>query len=156
MSDHWTDSLAGARMQVDRQFQHRVEASEFTSQEWGLIMTAVEFDIHDPGDPERAQMYADTEKLGQIIPELQKIQREMGGSPTPVDDGHEGGVFGRLRGMVDSLTSDRDTSSDQERQAKAESLVQDYAAELQTHLEKQGRWEDMRRAARDAKAAESE
>jgi hypothetical protein len=147
MTNDWTDSLAGARMQVDQQFEHRVEASEFTSQEWGLIMTAVEFDIHEPGDPERAELYADTENLPEIVPELERIQREMGGSPTAVEEGHGSGITGRIRQMVDSLTADRDTSGDSERLAKAETLVQDYAEDLQTYLEKRGRWDELRQAA---------
>lgn len=152
MTNDWTDSLAGARMQVDRQFEPRVESSEFTSQEWGLIMTAVEFDIHEPDDPERAELYADTQNLSEIVPELERIQREMGGSSTPVEDSHGGGMLGKLRQLVDGLTADRDTSGDSERLAKAEVLVQDYADDLQTYLEKQGRWEDIRLAACESEA----
>ena len=48
MSDAWTDSITGARMQVDKQFQQQVRDSEFSNQQWGLIMTAVEFRIDDP------------------------------------------------------------------------------------------------------------
>jgi aryl-alcohol dehydrogenase-like predicted oxidoreductase len=55
MSDKWTDMLAGARMQVDQQFQSRLERSEFTNQEWGLVMTAVEFEIQNADDPENAR-----------------------------------------------------------------------------------------------------
>ena len=157
MTDNWTDSLAGARMQVDQQFEPRVEASEFTSQEWGLIMTAVEFDVHEAGDPEAAELYADTDNLPQIVPELERIQREMGGSATPVEDSGSSGMFGKVRQMIDNLTADRKTSSDDERLRNAEVLVQDYADELQIYLEKQGRWDEIRQAAHaSAEAGESE
>ena len=36
----WTDAIVGERMAVDNQFTDRVTASRFSSQEWGLIMTA--------------------------------------------------------------------------------------------------------------------
>lgn len=150
MTADWTQSLAGARMQVDQQFQPRVDESDFTSQEWGLIMTAVEFEIDAAGDPENAELYANTDKLPDIIPELQQIQREMGGSPTPVSEGSEGGFLGRLRSMVDGLTSDGSSRSDTERLSEAESLVQAYASDLQDYLETQGRWDDIRQAATEA------
>ncbi len=153
MTSDWTDALAGARMQVDQQFEPRVEASGFTSQEWGLIMTAVEFDIHDPDEPDAAELYADTENLPEIVPELERIQREMGGSATPVEEGHGTGIVGRVRRMVDSLTADRSTGSDSERLSEAETLVQNYADELETYLEKHGRWEDLCTAASEAKTA---
>ena len=148
MTNDWRDSLAGARMQVDRQFESRVGDSGFSSQEWGLVMTAVEFEVANPADPERAEMYADTDQLDQIVPELQRIQREMGGAPTPVDEGSGGGgVLGSIRDMLGGLASNRDGQSDSERLAEAEVLVQDYADELQAYLEKQGRWEEIRAAA---------
>jgi len=154
MTNDWRDSLAGARMQVDRQFEARVEDSGFSSQEWGLVMTAVEFEVADPGDQKRAEMYADTDKLDQIVPELQRIQREMGGAPTPAEEGSgAGGVLGSLRDMLGGLASSRDGQSDSERLAEAEVLVQDYADELQAYLEKQGRWEEIRTAAADESTA---
>ena len=156
MTNHWTDSLAGARMQVDQQFEPRVEESEFTSQEWGLIMTAVEFDMHAPQDPEAAELYAETENLSEIVPELERISREMGGSPTPVEEGHGSGMVGKVRRMIDNLTADRTTSSDPDRLAKAEVLVQDYAEMLQEFLENHGRWEEVRQAAAEAAETDDE
>ncbi|MFB6256979.1 MAG: DUF5799 family protein, partial [Haloplanus sp.] len=36
----WTDTIVRDRMTVDQEFDERVRQSAFTSQEWGLIMTA--------------------------------------------------------------------------------------------------------------------
>ncbi|MEF8775050.1 MAG: DUF5799 family protein [Haloarculaceae archaeon] len=155
MTTDWRDSLAGARMQVDRQFESRVVDSGFSSQEWGLIMTAVEFEVANPADPERAEMYAATDQMDQIIPELERIQREMGGSQTAVEEGDGGGLLGSIRQMLGGLASGGNGRSDSERLAEAEVLVQEYADKLQSYLEKQGRWDDVRTAA-SAEATESE
>jgi len=53
MSDDWTDRIAGERMAVDKQFADRVEGSSFSNQQWGLVMTAVEFEIEEPASPPR-------------------------------------------------------------------------------------------------------
>jgi len=148
MTNDWADRLAGARMQVDQQFQETLESSEFTNQEWGLVMTAVEFDMEHADDPDRAQLVADKEKLAEIIPELDKIQQEMGGAARPKDSGPSGdGIFGRFRQYLDNLTSERSSTPDHERMAAAKVLVDEYTQELQAHLEKTDRWEDIRQAA---------
>jgi len=139
--DDWADHLAGARMRVDQQFEQRVVDSQFTSQEWGLIMTAVEFDIADPADPERARMVAVTEDLEAVVPALEDIQGEMGASMGPRGD-TGGGILDRLRGYVDSLTSGDDGMDEQQLDA-ARVLADDYAELLQGHLEDQGRWADI-------------
>jgi hypothetical protein len=140
MSD-WTDSIVGDRMTVDREFNDRVSSSEFTSQEWGLIMTATEFDIEHADDPERARIVAQTDKLPQIMPELENVRSQMsqmGGAP---DQGRSGG------GLVDSLKGALglgDDGADQERIEEAENLTQAYADALQTHLESKNKWEQVR------------
>ncbi|MFB6255890.1 MAG: DUF5799 family protein, partial [Haloplanus sp.] len=58
---NWTDRIVGDRMAVDREFSDRVRASEFSNQEWGLVMTAVDFEIEHAEDPDRARIVADTE-----------------------------------------------------------------------------------------------
>jgi hypothetical protein len=68
MTEGWTDRITGARMQVDKEFQARVQGSECTNQQWGLIMTAVEFRIDDPETPEKATLVADTSKVEHSIP----------------------------------------------------------------------------------------
>jgi hypothetical protein len=151
MSDDWTDRLAGARMQVDQQFQDKLDASEFTNQEWGLIMTAVEFEMENPEDAERARLVANTDKLTEIIPELENIQREMGGSRRPVESAPSGeGMFGRLKQYIHHLRSDSPDQSDDERLAAAKVLVDEYASDLQSYLEKRGQWEEIREVAAES------
>lgn len=151
MTDDWSDRLAGARMRVDQQFQDKLDDSEFTGQEWGLIMTAIDFEVEYADDPERARLIADKENLPEIVPELESIQREMGGSPRPVESAPTGdGMFGRLKQYLHHLRSDSPDESDQERLAAAKVLVDEYAHDLQTYLEKHGRWEDIREAAAEA------
>jgi hypothetical protein len=141
----WTDSIVGDRMTVDREFNDRVAASDFTSQEWGLIMTATEFEIEHPDDPERARIVADTEKLPQIMPELKNVRSQMaqmGGAPDDASSsGGGGGLFDSIKG---ALGLGGDGGNDAERQADAERLVQEYADELQRHLESKGKWERVR------------
>lgn len=144
----WTDSLVGARMQVDNRFQDRVESSDFSNQEWGLIMTAIEFEVEQPDDADRARMVADHSNLDQVVPELGRIQKQMGGSPTAVADGPDrSGIMGQLRTLMDSLTGDRNSGSDEARMADAEELTQGYAHELQTFLEENDRWDEVREQA---------
>lgn len=139
MSDGWRDQIAGARMQVDQQFTDRVLASQFSNQQWGLIMTAVEFEIEHPDDPAAAELVANTEKVPQIIPELEKVPR--GGPPgrqRSQRGGGGGGILDRLRGV---FSSDGSGGTDEKKLAAATALVEDYATQLQTFLEDQGRWE---------------
>lgn len=147
----WTDSIVGDRMTVDQQFNDRVVASEFTSQEWGLIMTAAEFDIENPGDSEEARIVADTEKLPSIMPELDNVRSQMqgmggagagGGGGGAGRSGDSGGLFGSIKrafGLADS-----GGGTDPERLEAAERLTQEYADELQRHLEEKGKWDQVR------------
>jgi hypothetical protein len=142
----WTDSIVGDRMTVDREFNDRVENSEFTSQEWGLIMTATELDIEHADDPDRARIVADTEKLPQIMPELENVRSQMsqmGGAPGNDAGGSGGG------GIVDSLKGALGLGGggdgvDQDRVDAAEKLTQAYADALQSHLESKNKWEQVR------------
>lgn len=151
MTNDWQDHLAGARMRVDQQFEQRVRDSRFSSQEWGLVMTAVEFEVQSAGDPDSARLVADTDKLQAVIPELGKIQEEMGGAPRPPSGSSGGGLFGRLRQYLGGLTSDPspEGTSDEQLEA-ARALADDYAVELQAYLEEQGRWADVCSLAADA------
>ncbi len=153
MTDNWQDHLAGARMRVDQQFEQQVRNSRFSSQEWGLIMTAVEFEVRSPGDPDSARLVADAAKLEAVVPELGKIQEEMGGAPRPPSGSSGGGLFGRLRQYLGGLTGNAgpDGGSD-EQLAAARALTDDYAVELQAYLEEQGRWADVCALAADAEA----
>jgi hypothetical protein len=153
MTNDWQDHLAGARMRVDQQFEQRVRDSRFSSQEWGLIMTAVEFEVRSADDPDSARLVADTDKLGAVVPELGKIQEEMGGAARPPSGSSGGGLFGRLRQYLGGLTGDSgpEGSSDEQLEA-ARSLADDYAVELQAYLEEQGRWTDVCALAADAES----
>lgn len=144
MSD-WTDAIVGDRMAVDQEFSGRVRDSEFTNQQWGLIMTAVEFDIENADDPDAARITAQTEKLPQIMPELEKVERAgpMGGGPG--GGGDSGGLGGMLSDVKESLLGGGgDDGPDEQRVAAAERLTQEYADTLQEHLEGKGKWEQVR------------
>lgn len=139
----WTDSIVGDRMTVDRQFNDQIVASEFSNQEWGLIMTATELEIADADDPERARIVANTEKLPQIMPELENVRKQMsqmGG--TAEKKGSGGGVVDTIRDALG--LGGGGGGNKQERVEAAERLTQEYADQLQQHLESKGKWEQVR------------
>lgn len=143
MSD-WTDAIVGERMAVDQEFNDQVAASRFSSQEWGLIMTATEFDIEDAADPDGARIVADTSNLPQIMPELGNMREQMAGM-----GGAQGGTSGGSGGLIDSLKGALGLGGggddvDQEDLQAAEQLVQQYADQLQKHLQSKGKWEQVR------------
>ena len=136
---HWTDSIAADRMAVDREFGDRVRASDFTSQEWGLVMAAVEFEIEGADDPETARIVADTSQVPQIMPELENVRSQMGGMGGGAggkSGGGHGGVVDSIKGALGIGGGD-----DDERLRVAERLAQEYAEKLQTRLEDRGKWQ---------------
>lgn len=144
MSD-WTDAIVGERMAVDQEFNEQVAASQFSSQEWGLIMTATEFDIENADDPEEARIVADTSNIPQIMPELGDMREQMaamGGGGA----GNSGGSDGVIDSLKDALGlgGGGGDGVDQEELQAAEQLVQEYAERLQQHLESKGKWEQVR------------
>jgi len=66
MNNGWTDQVVGERMTVDKEFTQDVIDSEFSNQEWNLIMSAVEFEIENPESPADARIVANTEKVATI------------------------------------------------------------------------------------------
>jgi hypothetical protein len=140
---NWTDRIVGDRMAVDQEFNDRVRASEFSNQEWGLVMTAVEFEIEDADDPERARIVADTESLPQMIPELENVQQGTGpggaGGQSGADSGT--GVLDAIRGALGM-----DDGDDAEKLDAAERLVDEYASALQQRLEDEGKWDEVRQS----------
>jgi hypothetical protein len=147
MSD-WTDKIVGARMAVDGTFAPEVDASGFSRQEWGLVMTSVEFEIEGAEDPETARLVANSDNLEAVVPELKRVaemQNQMQG----------GGRSSSGGGILDNVKSalglgngtGKDQGVDEERLAEARSLTQRYAEELQSHLEQKGRWADICAAA---------
>lgn len=151
MSD-WQDMVVGDRMAVDSEFAPRIEESRFTRQEWGLIMTATTFEIEDPGDETAAKIVADTDELRGMMPEIEKVadMGPMGASPQDGDDG--GGLLNSLFGALGLGGSDSGGSDgvDEDKLRAAEELVDEYAEELQAHLEAEGRWDEVRAAAAEA------
>jgi hypothetical protein len=137
----WQDRIVGDRMTVDQEFTDAVESSQFSRQQWGLIMTAVEFEIHHSGD-DSARLVANTDKLPHVMGELDDIDARtnpMGGS-----DDAGGGVIDSLRGLLGGSDNGND-----EQLAAAERLAEEYAERLQTHLEEQGKWDGVSASARD-------
>ncbi|WP_336023161.1 DUF5799 family protein [Halobellus salinisoli] len=138
----WTDSIVGDRMAVDREFNDQVEHSEFSSQEWGLIMTATELDIEHADDPEHARIVAETEKLPQIMPELDNVRKQMAQMGGGDQSSGGSGILDSLKGALG--LGNGTGQSDQERLEAAERLTQAYADALQSHLESNGKWEQVR------------
>ncbi|XVH31387.1 DUF5799 family protein [Haloferacaceae archaeon DSL9] len=143
---NWTDAIVGERMTVDQQFQSRVTESMFTSQEWGLIMTATDLEIDDADDPENARIVANTEKVPSIIPELENIRSQMGamGAGGGSSGGSSGGLVDSVKNALGLGGGSGSNGVDQERLEAAEQLTQAYADRLQAHLEEKGRWDQVR------------
>ena len=140
----WRDLIAGDRMRVDQEFAGAVQQSGFSRSEWGMIMTAVDFAVE--GEGESARLVADTSKVDVIMPELDKIVKQMGGKPGGSSSGSlfsktlAGGIVNSLRSSIGAGGS----GANEERREEAVRLANDYAEALQSHLENRGRWERIR------------
>jgi hypothetical protein len=145
----WQDIIVGDRMAVDQEFAQRVSDSQFSRQEWGLIMTAVEFEIENPGDAEQARIVADTSKIEHVMPELENVRDQMntmGGAGGGGTGG--GGIFDSVKDAL-GLGGGGGSGVDQDRLDAATRLADEYAGELQQRLESQGKWTQVREAARE-------
>lgn len=148
----WTDRIVGERMRVDQEFSSRIAESRFSNQEWSLIMTATDFEIENPEDPETAQIVANTENVEHVLPELENLRSQMGQLGGGVGSGRSNRQSGSVVGSIKRVLglgnggSGSGAVSDAEREA-AERLTQEYANELQSHLESSGRWDAVRRQA---------
>jgi hypothetical protein len=155
MAQDWTDRIVGARMAVDNEFEDRLQRSEFSRQEWGLVMTAVEFDIEHADDPEQARIVADTDNLPAIMPELDRISdmspMGAGGSGSGSSSG-SGGVFDSVKNALGLGSGGNGV--DKEKQENAEQLATEYAERLQQHLENKGKWNEIRTIADDRENTE--
>lgn len=154
---HWTDSIVGDRMAVDQQFTDRVQASPFSSQEWGLIMTATELETENADDPGAARIVANTDKVESILPELETIRSQMqsmGGAPGGGGSGgtESGGtgLFASIKRTLGLGDNSKNDGIDPEQLAAAEQLTQAYADALQNHLESNGSFERARTASLEA------
>ncbi|WP_255193934.1 DUF5799 family protein [Natronobeatus ordinarius] len=151
-ANSWTDQIVGERMTVDQEFSPKIASSRFSSQEWSLIMTATEFEIERPDDPEEARLVANTERVDQILPELENIRSQMGamGGVPGESGGAGGGGGGFLDSIKGALGMGGGTGGDYEAEREAaEELTQAYADQLQAHLESKGRWDAIREQAAD-------
>lgn len=147
----WQDHIVGDRMAVDQEFSARVAESEFSSQQWGLVMTATEFRVEHAADPERARLVADTTKVEQIVPELETIQQQMGAmGPAGAGGGGGGGRDDDSSGLLGSVKDALGMGGDdggQDSEAvlrRADRLTGEYADRLQQRLENEGKWEEVR------------
>jgi hypothetical protein len=145
----WRDMVVGARMTVDSEFAPRIDDSPFSRQEWGLIMTAISFEIADADDETAARIVADTSELPTMMPELENVAN-MGPMGQP-QGGDSGGGGGLLDSVFDAIGlgggGDDGDEIDEEKLQAAEALVDAYAEELQAHLEAEGRWGEVRAVA---------
>jgi len=141
MSEDWTGMIAGERMQLDQEFADRVEASSFNRQQWGLVMTALDFEIEDPATPDQARLVPDTSSVPTIIPELDNLEQPgaMGGASQSSESG--GGLMDSVKGALG--LGGGGGGSDQERLDEATDLATDYCERLQERLESSGRWESV-------------
>ncbi|QCC52785.1 DUF5799 family protein [Halapricum salinum] len=144
MSDSdWTDMLAAERMRVDRKFEDQLEASSFSRQQWGLVMTAADFEIDGPENPKEATLRADTSKLSSVMSEIKNLDKRGGGMASPSGGGRAGGsgsggggILGKIAGLFGGGGGGGGAL-----QHEAEELAAEYTEKLQSHLEKRGRWE---------------
>lgn len=152
----WTDRIVGERMTVDSRFASQVADSRFSSQEWNLIMTATEFEIEHAEDPDEARLVANTEQLEHVLPELENVRRQVGamgatGGATDTAKSSNG-IVGAVKGLIGLGDSGRSYAA--ERQA-AERLTAAYADALQSELESNGRWDEVRTAATGDESGQS-
>lgn len=146
----WTDRIVGARMAQDREFGDRVAQSSLSHQEWNLVMTATEFRIEDPDDPDRARLVGDTSKLPSVVPEMDRIASEQPDAQR--QQSSDGGVFGSIKSALGMGGSGG--GGDDERTEAAEELVDEYTTQLQRRLEDRGRWAEVRQAAAEERGGE--
>ncbi len=142
--DDWTDRIVGARMALDQEFEKEIRGSQFSRQEWGLVMTAVEFRIEDATDPEHARLVGDTSNLDAIVPEMERVAQQQSNMHGASDD--SGGLLDNVLGALGVGGSD-DSGVDEQKVAAAETLVAEYTDQLQELLEDRGRWNEVREAA---------
>lgn len=138
MAEDWESMIVWDRMEVDKEFTDRVQQSQFSRQEWGMIMTAVDLRIEGTG--RSAELVADTSKIEQILPELEKVNQQMPHAG--------GGGTRRTSAVIDSIKSALGIGGgvDEAALTEATSLVDEYAVTLQAHLEETGKWREVRQS----------
>jgi hypothetical protein len=144
----WVDQMAAERMQTDQEFAEQVAASPLSSQQWGLVMTAVEFRIDGAAEPETAQLVPDTSKLSSVMAELRRMDDGGGGGIAPDNTGTSTSSGGLLDGVKRALGFGG--GEDDALHGAAEDLAERYTDRLQSRLEDRGRWADICEQAHDA------
>lgn len=149
MSD-WQDMIVGDRMVVDNEFSARIDNSPFSRQEWGLVMTATTLRIENPADENAAELVADTSDLRSMMPEVEKVAN-MGPMGRPQRQESSGGLLDSVFEALGIGSSAADEPEvDEQKLEAAKTLTSEYAAELQRHLEDEGRWGEIRERAATA------
>ncbi len=143
----WQDMIVADRMTVDNEFSSRVDDSRFSRQEWSLIMTATTFEIEHPEDETNAKLIADTSQLPSIIPELEQVADMGPMGPTRNASKSNSGLLGSIRDALGMRNGRDGSDAEKEKLEDAQALVSAYAKTLQTHLESEGRWSEIRSAA---------
>jgi hypothetical protein len=153
----WTDKLARARIQVDKEFYESIERSQFTEQEWGLIMRATEWRVANPESPEHAKLVAETDKVAEILPQLSRIRQDVQTAAAGPEAARQRtlaeGFSGWINGFVEMLSRAVTSNSRDSRVEDAEALAAEYAERVQDYLERRGKWNEVRKAAAEEQAA---
>ena len=159
MSQDWTDRFVGDRMTLDQEFSDRVSASGLSSQEWGLVMTAVEFEIEGPEDPETATVVANTDSVDQMGDAMAEVNAQvgaMGGAPGSARSGGDGG--GGFLGSIKSalgLGGGGGGSGSDEAVETGKRLAEEYATAFEKRLRERGSWERACRLAAEGEVEDS-
>lgn len=132
-ADDWENMIIADRMAVDQAFQEQVTASAFSNQAWSLVMTAVDFQIVNPEQPEEAYITVDSAQIDSVLPAMEEAEKALGGSPKKQSFTDK--IANELRGYLGK------NRGDAERRAEAEQLATAYANELHARLERVGKWE---------------
>jgi len=141
----WYSRAAHERVQVDQTFNARLRDKPVTAHQWGLLMTAIEFDIVNPEEPERARIVPDVSKVDSVLEQVKEAE-DASNAPAPDSPG----VVERVKRTL-GLSDPEDPYK-----RAARSLASQYATELQEELEEQGRWEEScQRAAKENAKAEA-
>lgn len=136
MTGDWTALIAAERMELDAEFADRVAASTLSSQQWDLVMTAVEFEIETPETPAEATLVANTDRVPAVAEEFDRVERaKPGGSPG--GGRGDGGILSRVLGALGGGGGD----GEDDRLEAAETLAAQYADRLEEKLREGGRWE---------------
>lgn len=135
-AEEWERLIIWDRIAVDQQFAGRVEHSQFTTEQWELIMTAVELTIESPeGTP---RLVADTTELPEVIPYLKSLPAQ---SPNAGTDSF--GFLSSIRSLFSPSGTPSRGARDDDVLADATALANEYAQVLQSHLEATDKWDDI-------------